>query len=155
MSCQTKTKQSADVRCEFSADSAYTYIESQMAFGSRVPGSEAHEKCGSWLAGELARHGAQVKEQQGVMPDYAGKQQVIRNIVGYLEGTGTPTVLLCAHWDTRPWTDEEANYEDRFDAVPGANDGASGVGVILELVRQCAARKAKGEYVPNIQVVFF
>ena len=155
MSCQTKTKQSADVRCEFSADSAYTYIESQMAFGSRVPGSEAHEKCGSWLAGELARHGAQVKEQQGVMPDYAGKQQVIRNIVGYLEGTGSPTVLLCAHWDTRPWTDEEANYEDRFNAVPGANDGASGVGVILELVRQCAVRKAKGEYVPNIQVVFF
>ena len=88
MSCQTKTKQSADVRCEFSADSAYTYIESQMAFGSRVPGSESHEECGSWLAGELARHGAQVKEQQGVMPDYAGKQQVIRNIVGYLEGTG-------------------------------------------------------------------
>ena len=89
------------------------------------------------------------------MPNYAGEQQPIRNIVSYFEGTASHTILLCAHWDTRPWTDEETNYEDRFYCVPGANDGASGVGVILEVLRQCAILKDKGEYVPNLQIVFF
>lgn len=89
------------------------------------------------------------------MPNYAGEQQPIRNIVSYFEGTASHTILLCAHWDTRPWTDEETNYKDRFYFVPGANDGASGVGVILEVLRQCAILKDKGEYVPNLQIVFF
>lgn len=155
LSCQTKTKTPTDVRCTFSADSAYTYIAQQVAFGARVPGSDEHAACGDWLVKELARHGAQVKEQHGFIPNYAGEQQPIRNIVSYFEGTASHTILLCAHWDTRPWTDEETNYEDRFYFVPGANDGASGVGVILEVLRQCAILKDKGEYVPNLQIVFF
>ena len=155
-SCQTKTKTtSADVRCAFSADSAYTYIAQQLAFGPRVPGTEAHEACGDWLVSELARHGAQVKSQYGTMTNYAGKPQDIRNIVAILEGNTPHAILLCAHWDCRPWSDEEELYEDRFEPVMGANDGASGVGVILEMVRQMAVRKSKGEFVPTVQVVFF
>ena len=155
-SCQTKTKTTpADVRCAFSADSAYTYIAQQLAFGPRVPGTEAHEACGDWLVSELARHGAQVKSQYGTMTNYAGKAQDIRNIVAILEGNTPHAILLCAHWDCRPWSDEEERYEDRFEPVMGANDGASGVGVILEMVRQMAIRKSKGEFVPTVQVVFF
>ena len=155
-SCQTKTKTTpADVRCAFSADSAYTYIAQQLAFGPRVPGTEAHEACGDWLVSELARHGTQVKSQYGTMTNYAGKAQDIRNIVAILEGNTPHAILLCAHWDCRPWSDEEERYEDRFEPVMGANDGASGVGVILEMVRQMAIRKSKGEFVPTVQVVFF
>ena len=155
-SCQTKTKTtSADVRCAFSADSAYTYIAQQLAFGARVPGTDAHEACGDWLVSELARHGAQVKSQHGTMTNYAGKPQAIRNIVALLEGNTAHAILLCAHWDCRPWSDEEELYENRFEPVMGANDGASGVGVILEMVRQLSIRKSKGEFVPSVQVVFF
>ena len=155
-SCQTKTKTTpADVRCAFSADSASTYIAQQLVFGARVPGSKAHEACGDWLVSELARHGAQVKTQNGTMTNYAGKSQAIRNIVAFLEGNTSHAILLCAHWDCRPWSDEEELYEDRFEPVMGANDGASGVGVILEMVRQLSIRKSQGEFIPSVQVVFF
>ena len=155
-SCQTKTKTTtADVRCAFSADSAYTYIAQQLAFGARVPGTDAHEACGDWLVSELARHGAQVKSQYGTMTNYAGRPQAIRNIVALLEGNTAHAILLCAHWDCRPWSDEEELYENRFEPVMGANDGASGVGVILEMVRQLSIRKSKGEFIPSVQVVFF
>ena len=139
----------------FSADSAYTYIAQQVAFGARVPGSLAHEQCGDWLVRQLARHGAQVKNQYGVMTNYAGKSQDIRNIVAFFEGDTQTAILLCAHWDCRPWSDEEELYENRFSPVLGANDGASGVGVILEIIRQLALLKAQGEFVPSVQVVFF
>ena len=139
----------------FSADSAYTYIAQQLAFGARVPGTQAHEACGDWLLSELARHGAQVKNQHGTMTNYAGQPQAIRNIVAILEGNTSHAILLCAHWDCRPWSDEEELYEDRFEPVMGANDGASGVGVILEMVRQLSIRKSKGEFIPTVQVVFF
>ena len=139
----------------FSADSAYTYIAQQLAFGARVPGTQAHEACGDWLVSELARHGTQVKNQHGTMANYAGKPQAIRNIVAILEGNTSHAILLCAHWDCRPWSDEEELYENRFEPVMGANDGASGVGVILEMVRQLSIRKSKGEFIPTVQVVFF
>ena len=139
----------------FSADSAYTYIVQQLAFGARVPGTKAHEACGNWLVSELARHGAQVKSQYGTMTNYAGMPQAIRNVVAILEGNTSHAILLCAHWDCRPWSDEEELYENRFSPVMGANDGASGVGVILEIVRQLSIRKSKGEFIPSIQVVFF
>ena len=156
VSCAKQQQSSTpDVRCAFSADSAYTYIAQQLAFGARVPGSEAHEACGDWLVSELARHGAQVKSQHGTMTNYAGKPQAIRNIVALLEGNTAHAILLCAHWDCRPWSDEEELYENRFEPVMGANDGASGVGTILEMVRQLALRKAKGEFIPTVQVVFF
>ena len=156
VSCAKQQQSSTpDVRCAFSADSAYTYIAQQLAFGARVPGSEAHEACGDWLVSELARHGAQVKSQHGTMTNYTGKPQAIRNIVALLEGNTAHAILLCAHWDCRPWSDEEELYENRFEPVMGANDGASGVGTILEMVRQLALRKAKGEFIPTVQVVFF
>ena len=156
VSCAKQQQSSTpDVRCVFSADSAYTYIVQQLAFGARVPGTKAHEACGNWLVSELARHGAQVKSQYGTMTNYAGMPQAIRNVVAILEGNTSHAILLCAHWDCRPWSDEEELYENRFSPVMGANDGASGVGVILEIVRQLSIRKSKGEFIPTIQVVFF
>ena len=136
MACQTKpTTTTADVRCAFSADSAYSYIAQQVAFGARVPATEEHAACGDWLHSQLARFGAQVQNQYGTMTNYAGEEQPLRNIVAFFEGSTTNAILLCAHWDSRPWSDEEPLYEDRFTPVIRANDGASGVGVILEILR--------------------
>lgn len=156
VSCAKQQQSShSAVRYAFSADSAYHYIAQQVAFGARVPGTEEHSACGDWLVHKLAQFGAQVQNQYGTMPNYAGETQPLRNIVAYLEGNTQHAILLCAHWDSRPWSDEEPLYENRFTPVIGANDGASGVGVILEIVRQLSIRKAQGEYIPSVQIVLF
>lgn len=156
VSC-AKQQQSSNlpVRCAFSADSAYSYVAQQVAFGARVPGTDEHMACGDWLYDKLAQYGAQVQNQYGTMTNYAGEPQSLRNIVAYVEGSTSDAILLCAHWDSRPWSDEEYLYEDRFTPVIGANDGASGVGVIMEIVRQLSIRKAQGEFTPTVQIVFF
>ena len=120
----------------FSADSAYTYIAEQVAFGARVPGSAAHEACAAYLRNQLRAFGAEVQVEQGSLPNYAGEPQQIYNIVGRYAPEATRRILLCAHWDCRPWSDQEENYDDRMQPVLGANDGASGVGVLLEVARQ-------------------
>ena len=156
VSCAKQQQSStADTCYAFSADSAYSYIAQQVAFGARVPGTEEHAACGDWLVKKLLQYGAQVHSQNGSMPNYAGEQQALRNIVAYLEGNTQRAILLCAHWDSRPWSDEEPLYENRFTPVLGANDGASGVGVIIEIVRQLSILKAKGEFTPSVQIVLF
>ena len=130
-------------RPSFCADSAYVYIEKQMAFGPRVPNSASHMQCAVWLIEQLRACGAEVELQKGFMPDYRGNNQQIYNIIGHFytaETASRPRVLLGAHYDTRPWCDEEPDYQDRFYNVPGANDGASGVGVLLEVARQLGIR---------------
>ena len=130
-------------RPAFSSDSAYAYIERQMAFGPRVPNGAAHMQCAVWLIEQLRACGAEVELQKGFMPDYRGNNQQIYNIIGHFNTPETASrsrVLLGAHYDTRPWCDEEPDYSDRFYNVPGANDGASGVGVLLEVARQLGMR---------------
>ncbi len=137
-------KQTAVIeRPSFCADSAYAYIEKQMAFGPRVPNSASHMQCAVWLIEQLRACGAEVELQKGFMPDYRGNNQQIYNIIGHFytaETASRPRALLGAHYDTRPWCDEEQDYQDRFYNVPGANDGASGVGVLLEVARQLGIR---------------
>ena len=137
-------KQTAVIeRPSFCADSAYAYIEKQMAFGPRVPNSASHMQCAVWLIEQLRACAAEVELQKGFMPDYRGNNQQIYNIIGHFytaETASRPRALLGAHYDTRPWCDEEQDYQDRFYNVPGANDGASGVGVLLEVARQLGIR---------------
>lgn len=136
-------KQAVIDRPAFSADSAYAYIERQMAFGPRVPNSEAHTRCVVWLVEMLQAYGAEVELQEGTMPDYRGHNQQIFNIIGHFSTpdiANRSRIMLCAHYDTRPWCDEEPVHADRLYNVPGANDGASGVGVLLEVARQLSLR---------------
>lgn len=127
-------------RPAFCADSAYAYIEKQMSFGPRVPNSKGHNDCAVWLIQKLRSFGAEVELQRGQMPDYRGHMQQIYNIIAHFTPSSSPRILLGAHYDTRPWCDEEENYSDRYYNVPGANDGASGVGVLLEVARQIGLR---------------
>lgn len=145
-------------RPAFNSDSAYVYIERQMSFGPRVPNSEAHTQCAVWLIEQLRAFGAEVELQKGFMPDYRGNNQQIYNIIGHFyteETKDRPRILLGAHYDTRPWCDEEEDYNDRFYNVPGANDGASGVGVLLEVARQLGLRMADSTFTMPVDIIFF
>ena len=149
-------------RPAFSSDSAYAYIEQQLAFGPRVPNSNAHMQCAVWLIEQLKAFGAEVELQKGFMPDYKGDNQQIYNIIGHFtplqrdsSSHAGARILLGAHYDTRPWCDEEDDYSDRFYNVPGANDGASGVGVLLEVARQLGLKLSDSTLTTPVDIIFF
>lgn len=121
----------------FDADSAYSYVAAQVAFGPRVPGTDAHARCADYLASTLRAHGADtVVITSPAVTDYTGRSYRIKNIFARFNraASGTP-VLLVAHWDTRPWADAESDESLHNTPIPGANDGGSGVGVIMEIAR--------------------
>lgn len=126
---------------DFNADSAYVYLARQVAFGPRVPNTEAHRLTGDWLVSELKRHGAEVTEQKAQLKAFDGTILNSRNIFARfpasskVEKKGAP-ILLLAHWDSRPWADQDPDPQRRNEPVDGANDGASGVAVLLEIARQ-------------------
>ena len=119
---------------DFNADSAYIYVKKQVDFGPRVPNTEAHRACGDYLAKQLESFGAKVYSQYADLMAYNGTILKSRNIIGAYNPDTKKRVLLFAHWDTRPYADagEEKHHHTPID---GANDGASGVGVLLEIAR--------------------
>ncbi|MCM1005766.1 MAG: M28 family peptidase [Prevotella sp.] len=119
----------------FNADSAYYNVEKQVNFGPRVPGSASHKACGEWLAEQLGAKGSKVTIQDTLLHAFDGTRLPTRNILGQFNPQKSDRILLVAHWDTRPWADQDPNPENRDKPVPGANDGASGVGVLLEVAR--------------------
>lgn len=124
----------------FCADSAYEYVAAQTAFGPRVPESEAHSQCVEYLTGKLRQFGAVVEIQEAEGTNYEGKPLRVRNITGSYRPDRVKRVLLCAHYDSRPWADHDPDKSKRDKPISGANDGASGVGVLLEIARQLQAK---------------
>lgn len=121
---------------EFNADSAMSQVVAQCSFGARVPGTEAHMLCGDYLAAELLKYGATVTEQRMQLTTFDGTVIDARNIIGEYNPDATRRLLLLAHWDCRPWADNDPDPSRRNEPVMGANDGASGVAVLLEVARQ-------------------
>jgi len=124
----------------FSADSAYQYVAEQCNFGPRVPGTDAQTACAGWLVNELRRHGAQVIVQEGEMKAYNGAMLPVKNIIGSFNADAKMRVLLVSHWDSRPFADNDPDPTKHKTPVMGANDGASGVGILLELARLCSQK---------------
>lgn len=116
----------------FVADSAYLFVKKQVDFGPRVPGSAAHKKCAAWLAAEFRRFGLTVVEQKFQAKTYFGSLEAV-NIIGQYRPELPDRVLLCAHWDSRHIADKDA--KDKNKPILGADDGGSGVGVLLEIAR--------------------
>lgn len=118
----------------FDAAHAYRLIEQQVAFGPRVPNSPGHDSCRLFFVNYLRRYADTVFEQTFTREVY-GRNLRLTNIAAMFRPELSQRVLLCAHWDTRPYADEDPDPVNRMKPVPGANDGASGVAVLLELAR--------------------
>lgn len=135
----------------FNADSAFTYVARQVAFGPRVPNSEAHRACGDYLVAQLKAFGAEVNEQCDVVDAFDGTPLNMRNIIGSYQPENRKRLLLCAHWDCRPWADNDPDEKNHHTPVDGANDGASGVGVLLEVARQIQNQQPE----LGVDIIFF
>ena len=119
----------------FSADSAYAYIEKQLSFGPRVPGTEGHQKCAAWLESKLISFGAELIVQKASVTNWDNHSMSISNFIAQYQPEKANRILLMAHWDTRAVADYDPDPKKRDFPIPGANDGASGVGVLLEIAR--------------------
>ena len=122
----------------FDADSAYAFVQRQVDFGPRVPGTPAHQACGDWLVAKLEGYGAEVIEQTGQVAIYTGQKLPLRNIFARFDPEARERILLFAHWDTRPFADRDTDRRNQ--PIDGANDGASGVAVLMEIARHLAAK---------------
>jgi Zn-dependent M28 family amino/carboxypeptidase len=120
----------------FNADSAYFYTEKQVSFGPRVPNTPAHDSCGNYLAGELRRFGAMVTEQETTVRLLDNSPIAIKNIIGAFQPENKNRILLCAHWDSRPYADHDPDSKNWHTPIDGANDGAGACAVLLEIARQ-------------------
>lgn len=119
-----------------SPDSLYRFVAEQVAFGPRVPGSDAHRACADYIVAKLRSFGADtIIEQLSSAKIYTGETMPIRNILARFNPKATNRILLLAHYDTRPWADEDPDPANHSKPLDGANDGASGVAVLLETAR--------------------
>ena len=135
----------------FDADSAYNYVKAQTDFGPRVPNTQAHKDCGEYLAKQLEKFGAKVYNQYADLEAWDGTILKARNIIGAYNPDSKKRVMLCAHWDSRPYADYDADPKNHKKPIDGANDGASGVGVLLEIARQIQ----KEAPAIGIDIIFF
>lgn len=120
----------------FNADSAYKFVADQCNFGPRVPNTEAHRRCGDYLVAKFKSYGATVVEQKVDLTAYDGKTVLkARNIIASINPMAAKRLLVCAHWDCRPWADNDPDSANWRKPVMGANDAASGVAVMLEMAR--------------------
>ncbi|WP_071147748.1 M20 family metallopeptidase [Bacteroides ihuae] len=136
---------------EFDADSAYQYVKAQVDFGPRVPNTSEHVACGNYLAKKLADFGATVTNQYADLIGYDGKILKARNIIGSYNPENKKRILLFAHWDTRPWADNDPDEKNYHTPILGANDGASGVGALLEIARLINQKQPE----LGVDIIFF
>lgn len=120
----------------FSSDSAYSYVAAQCAYGPRVMNSAAHDSCGEYIARRFKSFGAVVTDQYADLQMYDGTPIKIRNIVASYNVDNPSRIMICGHWDSRPWADNDDDSNKHKTPIDGANDGASGIGVMLEVARQ-------------------
>lgn len=137
---------------DFDEMRAWEHLLKQCAFGSRAPGTKAHDKCLNYLKEELGKYASSVQGQQFIAVDpYTKETYSLNNIIAEFWPNRSRRILLCAHWDSRPWADRDPDPENHKNPIVGANDGASGVAIFLEVAR-CVALKDPGI---GIDIVLF
>ena len=141
-SCKQAAKQADDTNQEtsqavpvFEADSAYFFCDRQCSFGPRTMNSTAHDNCRKWIVEQFERFGCQVEQQNADLKGYDGTTLKATNIIARHRPEAKQRILLCAHWDSRPWADNDIDEKNWHTPVLAANDGASGVAVMLEIAR--------------------
>jgi len=119
----------------FNRDSAYRFVAEQVAFGTRQPGSDGIEKARKWMIAKLEGYGAEVHEQNFDAAFYTGETHASVNIIGKINPSHSNRIILAAHYDTRFMAEQDSDDLRKNDPIPGADDGASGIGVLLEIAR--------------------
>jgi Zn-dependent M28 family amino/carboxypeptidase len=136
------------VHPSFDQDRAWRYLTTQCALGPRVPGSAVHEACKDYIVRELTPEVDKVETQEFTYNDtHRHKELHLTNIIGVINPTATRKVMLFTHWDTRPTADQELDAVNKARPIPGADDGASGTAVLLELAHTFHEKR------PNVGVV--
>jgi Zn-dependent M28 family amino/carboxypeptidase len=120
-------------RTQFSGETALGYVKTQLDFGARIPGSEAHRRTGDWIAAQMRQRADTVIEQTWTHVTQSGDTLPMRNVLARYKPKATERVLYVTHWDTRPISDGARDSAQRALPVPGANDGASGVALFIAL----------------------
>jgi glutaminyl-peptide cyclotransferase len=150
------TPQTNPAITQFRGDQAWEDVAYQVSLGPRIPGSQAHQNTVNWIESELQQAGWDVELQSTESGGHP-----IKNIVGKW-GTGSPWIILGAHYDSRIFADHDPDPNKQNQPVPGANDGASGVAVLLEIARVLpnvdaisGANRNPGQSVGQVWVVFF
>lgn len=135
----------------FSADSAYQYVADQLSFGFRTPDSKGHRDCANYLAQQMRRWCDTVIMQHFSANLWDGTSAKGCNIIASLDIQNPQRILLAAHWDSRLWADHDPNPDNHHKPIMGANDGASGVGALMEMARVMSVKR------PNvgIDIIFF
>lgn len=146
---ETDIKPVADVP-DFNADSAYYFIQKQVEFGPRIPNTPAHLHTSNFLVTQLKEYAAKVEIQEFQEKAYDGTILTLKNIIASYYPGKTRRILLAAHWDTRPFADKDPN--DPRKTFDGANDGGSGVGVLLEVARTLSVEQPENA---GIDIIFF
>ena len=126
-------KDSVQSSTDFDGQKALEYAREQVNFGPRVPGTLNAEKAGDWIEARMRERADTVIVQKWTHTTINGKQLPLRNFFARFRPELTDRVLYITHWDSRPTADESDNLGERQLAVPGANDGASGVGLFVAL----------------------
>jgi len=147
---KTETKKKVQVP-HFNADSAYHFVDTQVSFGPRVSGMESHEKCADWLVTKLRSYSDTVVVQPFKARTYDNITRHGKNIIASFNLDKSKRILLMAHWDTRPFADYDEDETKHREPIDGANDGASGVGVLLEAARQFGLQSPD----VGVDIVFF
>lgn len=136
---ETEESPSADIPA-FCEDSAYAYCAAQCDFGPRTMNSAAHDSCANWIAATFKRMGCAVSTQKADIKAWDGKTLHATNIIASINPNTPQRIILCAHWDSRPWADNDPDKANHDKPVMAANDGASGVAVLIEIARQLQAK---------------
>ncbi|MEG2178062.1 MAG: M28 family peptidase [Bacteroidales bacterium] len=156
-SSKAKLKEEANVSAlnlnfpDFNADSALLFVKKQLAFGPRIPNSKAQKECALYLQKHMQLYAPKVEVQEFSMPNWEGNHLKGYNIIASFNPENKNRLLLAAHWDSRPYADHDPEVKNHKTPIPGANDGASGVAVLMEVARLLA------QQTPHIgvDIIFF
>jgi Zn-dependent M28 family amino/carboxypeptidase len=135
----------------FNADSAYAFVEKQVLFGPRVPGTDAHKQCAAWLESKMKTYTNTVEVQSFKARAYNDRILRGKNIIASFNPENKKRILLCAHWDSRPYADHDPDEQNHKVPIDGANDGASGVGVLIEMARNFSLQMPS----VGVDIIFF
>lgn len=148
-STTTETKKNTTPAPSFNADSAFNYVKAQTDFGPRIPNSTSQAKCADWLSTTMKQFADTVIVQSFQSRGFDGKTLNGKNIISSFNPSKGDRIMLYAHWDTRPFADQDSVRKN--EPIDGANDGASGVGILIEVARQLSIAKPD----LGIDIVFF